>query len=124
MCRLRLLLVALAMVLVASMTAAVVANSPTATAIAPIDSTIRAYDAALNNTHASRVEASLASSADRVLDSSRAATVGTELAPVALVVAAEGGAVTESAWVSRRLHTLEVRMEHDDETPGPEEVPA
>jgi hypothetical protein len=30
----------------------------------------------------------------------------------------------ESAWDPRRLHTLEVRMEHEYEPPGAEEVPA
>jgi hypothetical protein len=32
--------------------------------------------------------------------------------------------MSESAWDPRRLHTLEVRMEHEYEPPGPEEVPA
>jgi len=32
--------------------------------------------------------------------------------------------IFESAWDPRRLHTLEVRMEHDHEAPRPEEVPA
>jgi hypothetical protein len=30
---------------------------------------------------------------------------------------------TESAWVSRRLHTLEVRMEHDRTETFPEAIP-
>ncbi len=33
-------------------------------------------------------------------------------------------APSESAWDPRRLHTLEVRMEHEYEAPCPEEVPA
>jgi len=32
--------------------------------------------------------------------------------------------VCEPAWDPRRLHTLEVRMEHEYESPGPEEVAA
>ncbi|MHB1536824.1 MAG: class I SAM-dependent methyltransferase, partial [Acidimicrobiales bacterium] len=34
------------------------------------------------------------------------------------------GRRTDAAWVSRRLHTLEVRMEHGIEEPNPEAVPA